>query len=90
MKYMVCTRFHSMILSILMGQKIYNLAYNQKTNNALNDLGVELKIDNIDKIEYDIRLKTKDFKKLKKKKIKELQKEAQNQFAAFEKWMNKN
>lgn len=87
MKYMVCTRFHSTILSILLGQKIYNLAYSKKTNDVLEDLGVNYKIDDINQIEYETRLNMKDFKKVDKKRIKEVKKEAENQFKAFEQWI---
>lgn len=90
MKYMVCTRFHSTILSILLEQKIYNLSYSKKTNNTLEDLGVEYKIDNIDQIEYDTRLSMKDFKKVDKRKIKKIEKDAKNQFKAFEQWIANN
>lgn len=90
MKYMVCTRFHSMILSILMGQRVYNLAYSKKTNNTLEDLEIEYKIDNIDQIEYETRLSMKDFKRADKNKVKEIKKEAENQFQAFEQWLTNN
>lgn len=89
MKYMVCTRFHSMILSTIMGQKIYNLSYSKKTNNALTDLDIEYKIDDIAQITYETRLSTKDFKKASKKTVQEISKESENQFRAFEEWLAK-
>lgn len=35
--YMVCTRYHSMILSTILRQKVYNLFYSKKTKNTIED-----------------------------------------------------
>ncbi len=84
--YMVCTRFHSMILSTMLRQKLYNLSYSKKTNNVLKDLKLTYKVDDIDKINYNIRLRKMYFKKISKNKLKKIRKAANKQFEAFEKW----
>lgn len=89
MKYMVCTRFHAMILSLLFRQKIYNLSYSKKINNFLEDIGEPYVIDNIQEIEYNTYLNISDFKKISKEKLNNIQKEANNQFKSFEDWLNK-
>jgi len=37
---MICSRFHSMILSCLLNQKIYVLSYSNKLNNVIDDLSL--------------------------------------------------
>ncbi len=83
-KYMVCTRFHSMILSIILKQKIYNLYYGTKTENVIKDYNLFKKFDDIKNITYDIRLKKYHFKKVNDKTIKMIQNKAQGQVQRFE------
>ena len=56
----------------------------------MQQLEIEYKIDNIDQIEYETRLSMKDFKRADKNKVKEIKKEAENQFQAFEQWLTNN
>ena len=81
---MVCTRFHSMILSIILKQKIYNLYYGTKTENVIKDYNLFKKFDDIKNITYDIRLKKYHFKKVNDKTIKMIQNKAQGQVQRFE------
>lgn len=48
MEYMFCTRFHSLILSILFNQKFLPVIYSNKILNVLNDLGFQGDILHID------------------------------------------
>lgn len=86
-KYMVCTRFHSMILSIILKQKIYNLFYSAKTENVIKDYKIFRRFDNIGDITYDIRLRKYNFKKINNRKLEKIRKEAENQFTKFEEWL---
>ena len=87
-KYMICTRFHSLILSILAKQKIYNLCYSKKQSNFINDYKLFKKSVMISNINYDIRLRMYNFRKVSFLKNKKLVNEAEGQFKAFEEWLN--
>ena len=87
-KYMICTRFHSLILSILAKQKIYNLCYSKKQSNFINDYKLFKKIVMISNINYDIILRMYNFKKVSFMKYKEITNEANGQFQDFERWLN--
>lgn len=86
--YMVCTRFHSLILSILARQKIYNLCYSKKQSNFISDYKLFRKVVMISDIEYEIILRKYHFQKASIIKTKMLAKKAEGQFEAFENWLN--
>ena len=88
-KYMVCTRFHSLILSILANQKIYNLCYSNKQKNFLRDYDLCKRIDMIENIEFETILKKYNFKRINNMKRKEIIKKAEGQFKHFEDWIIK-
>ena len=88
MNYMVATRFHSMILSILYNQKIYNLTYSKKQDNVINDLKLFNKYQNIDNLTYETILKKYQLKKVSKSKVKKIKKKAVAQFQAIENIIN--
>ncbi|MNR38780.1 Polysaccharide pyruvyl transferase [compost metagenome] len=48
-QYMFCGRFHSLILSMLFGHKIFPLSYSSKMNNTLDDLGYRGNIIDLEK-----------------------------------------
>lgn len=87
LKYMVCTRFHSMILSTMLRQKVYNLSYSKKIDNVIDDLKLPYKVDDINEMNYDIRLRKFYFKKISKRKLNKIKIMANKQFEAFEKWI---
>ena len=89
-KYMVCTRFHSLILSILLRQKIYNLCYSDKQKNAAKDYKLFRKVVMIKDINYNIRLKKNYFKSVNWFKYKKLNKLAEGQFKGLENWIKNN
>ena len=90
MEYMICTRFHAVVLSLLFQQKILPLIYSKKTKNMLNDVGYQ-------GTEYDIKhMKAITVEQLKKQMKKnrmrlstEIEKNANLQFLAFEQWAEK-
>ena len=88
MEYMVCTRFHSMILSIMLKQKIYNLCYSKKQENAINDFSLFRKIDRIDNLSFETKLRKWHFRKVSKSKYIKLVSESKGQVSKFEKWLN--
>ena len=86
--YMICTRFHSMILSTMLRQKIYTLSYSKKTNNVKDELKIPGRLDDISDLNYDIILKKTDFEKIDKEKLNMIAEQSNKQFSQFEKWLN--
>jgi len=86
---MVCTRFHSMILSIMMKQKIYNLCYSKKQEYAIKDFKLFRKIDHIKKLTFETRLRKYNFKNVNNKKYKKIVEKSVLQFKSFEDWLRK-
>ena len=85
--YMVCTRFHSMILSIILKQKIYNLFYSKKQKNASEDFELFKNMIDINDLTFETRLSFNEFKKVQNKKYEKLLKESMGQLEKFEQWL---
>ena len=90
MEYMVAGRFHSMILSILFGQKIYNLTYSQKQDNVIKELKLFKKYQRIKDLKYETVLRKYYFKKISKSKLSRISREAENQFLNLDNWLESN
>ena len=87
MEYMVCGRFHSMILSILFEQKIYNITYSQKQENVINEAKLFKRYQPINQMSFDTILRTYYFKKASKIKLKRITKESEGQFRNLDNWL---
>lgn len=85
--YMVCTRFHSMILSIILKQKIYNLYYSKKQKNAADDFELFKKMVDINDLTFETRLSVRDFEKVDNKKYQQLLQESMGQLKKFDEWV---
>lgn len=88
MEYMVCTRFHSMILSILCQQKIYNLTYSKKQDNVIKDNHFFWYYKKIKDINFETKVRKLYFAKVGKRKLKKVIKKSQKQFENLEKLKN--
>lgn len=84
--YMVCTRFHSMILSIILKQKIYNLFYSKKQKNASDDFELFKNMVDIKDLTFETRLRKSEFKKVTNKKHEQLLEKSTAQLEKFEQW----
>ncbi len=84
MEYMVCTRFHSMILSILSSQKIYNITYSKKTENVIKDSHLCRHYQRIKDLKQNTKIRKFYFKKPSKRKVKKIILESQKQFENLE------
>lgn len=87
MEYMVCGRFHSMILSILFRQKIYNITYSQKQDNVIKELKLFRRYQPIKEMSFETVLRNYYFKRVSKFKIKRIAKKAEKQFQNLENWL---
>lgn len=88
MEYMVCSRFHAMILSILFGQKIYNLTYSKKQDNVIKELKLFRKYQQIQNMTFETVLRNWYFKSVGQTKLKRIAKKAEKQFLDLEQWIN--
>lgn len=69
MEYMVCSRFHAMILSSVANQKMYIMSYSKKINNVVNDLGLNLPIVSFSEINDKLDMNIENFMGVDKDKI---------------------
>lgn len=77
-EYMICSRFHSMILSYILEQKMYVLSYSKKINNVIEDLNLVNNYYEINKIDEIESIDLKDFEQVIVNK--NIIKEANDQF----------
>lgn len=87
MEYMVCGRFHSMILSILFNQKIYNLTYSKKQDNVIEELKLFNRYQRIKELKYETVLRKYYFKKVSSSKLNKISKKSRGQFQNLNKWL---
>lgn len=80
MEYMVCARFHAMILSVIMNQKCEIMSYSDKIDNVINDLNLFTgNIVNFHKLTADTKMPLDTFKKVEETNVKKIMEEAKNQ-----------
>lgn len=87
MEYMVCARFHAMILSSITMQKIYVMSYSKKIDRVIEDLDLELPVLHINELEDSYELSLDDFKLVDKEKIQKISKDAEMQDEAIRKYI---
>lgn len=85
--YMVCIRFHSMILSIILKQRVYNLLYSDKTKNVIKDYKLFRKFDTIENLQYETILRKYHFRKVNGIKLRKIKQKSEGQYTAFENWL---
>lgn len=79
MEYMICTRFHSMILSLIANQKIYVLSYSNKIDNVVEDLNLNLPLLHFADVDENRKLELGEFKILDTDKLQFIIQEASKQ-----------
>ena len=79
MEYMICSRFHAMILSCIARQKVYVMSYSKKIDNVIDDLKLDLPVINFSDINENIKLNLEDFAPIEEKKISDIISESANQ-----------
>lgn len=87
MEYMICERFHSLILSYVCKQKNYVLSYSEKINNVIEELKLCNSYLNLKDIEKEDKINLKDFTDVDEKKLKILKDEAEKQFEAVDRFL---
>lgn len=87
MEYMICARFHAMILASIAMQKIYVMSYSKKIDRVIEDLKLSLPILHINELEDNYELSLEQFKSVDKEKIQKISKDAQKQDEAIRKYI---
>ena len=87
-KIIVGTRYHSIVLGIMMNKYILPISYSNKINNLLDDIhfkGVRYCIQNLDKIQFDLKtLLNIDQKVIN---VKDLEEKSEDNFAIFDQFL---
>ena len=87
MEYMICERFHSVILSYICQHKFYVISYSKKINNMLEDLKLTSSVINFKEIEENRVLDLSDFEEVNADKLEYLRKEAEQQFKSVDNYL---
>lgn len=87
MEYMICTRFHSMVLSSIFRQKVFVLSYSDKIDNVYNDLKFGYNIMHIKDIDENKLLTDSCFKVVSENKLSNICNESKKQLTAFYKFI---
>ena len=83
MEYMICARFHAMVLSCISRQKIFVMSYSKKIDNVIDDLDLKLPIINFKNINNNIKIEKDDFVLINEEKILDIKNNAKNQDKVF-------
>ena len=86
MEYMICARFHAMILSCVARQKMYIMSYSKKIDNVIDDLNLDLPVIHFSEIKENIKLNLNHFVSIDEDKIKKIIKESSKQINVITKY----
>lgn len=62
MEYMLCSRFHAMVLSSVFGQKIYVLSYSDKIDNVIKDLNFNIGLLRFEQVQNKEKISLDEYK----------------------------
>lgn len=79
MEYMICARFHAIILSLLYNQKIHVMSYSKKIDRIIDDLDLKIPNTVLNGINKDLIISLDDFTENSKDKIDIIRKRAEQQ-----------
>jgi colanic acid/amylovoran biosynthesis protein len=85
MEKTICTRFHSLVMSLVFKQELMVVSYSDKLNNLLDDLGYDFDVVNIDSKIDKIVINDSDFKVIDDKTLKMFKREALRHFESLDK-----
>ncbi len=85
MKYMICSRFHSMVLSSIFNQKLFVVSYSLKIDNVIDDLKLTKSRIRLESVAEDFKLPLTKFTKVNKIKLFMLYIKAKKQLKVFDK-----
>ena len=85
MEYMICGRFHAMILSCVCKQKMFVTSYSDKIDNVVEDLKLNIPIVRLEKIKKETSVPLDEFIYPGDEKVTKIIEEAKKQDEIFEK-----
>ena len=85
MEKTICTRFHSLVMSLIFKQELMVISYSDKLNNLLDDLGYEFDVVNIDNKIGKLVINNDDFKVIDDKTLNKFKREALRHFESLDK-----
>lgn len=87
MEYMICTRFHSMILSVVFKQKFCVISYSDKINNVIDDLNLCKNYLELKDISPNVILDKPKFSEIKDIDLDNIVKMSEKQFEKLDEYM---
>lgn len=92
MEYMICARFHAMILSYIYKQKFYVTSYSKKMDNVIEELNLCRKENycQIEHIKKDMLINKEKFAEVEEANLVKIRKEAQKQLLKIDEFINTN
>ena len=88
MEYMICAKFHAMVLSSIAGQKIYIMSYSQKITNVIDDLQLKIPTIDLNNLDKPIKISLDDFRSVEDKILNTIKIEAEDQELAIKNSLN--
>lgn len=85
MEYMICARFHAMILSCIARTKVFVMSYSKKIDNVISDLELKIPVLHFKDIEENTKIYKKDFNQVEEEKILNIIEESKKQEEVFRK-----
>ena len=89
MEYMICERFHSLVLSYVFGQKFYVISYSKKIDNIILELGLCEDFLEFENLTDDTILNLNTFNTVNYNNLQNIKNTAQNQFKALDLFLGK-
>lgn len=83
MEYMVCARFHAIILSCICKQKMFVMSYSNKIDNVIEDLNLELPILHFHKTDKNLIINKEKFKIIDENKLLNIIEDSKKQDRVF-------
>lgn len=87
MEYMICQRFHSLVLSYICNQKFYVISYSQKICNIIKELNLCDKYIKLEEITAQKTIALEDFYDVKEENLKGIKKKSLEQFRELDKFL---
>ena len=85
MEYMVCARFHAMILSVVFGQKCEIMSYSNKIENVIDDLKLFTgNVVSFNNLTANLEMPLENFKNVEEENLKKIVLESKKQLSSVD------
>ena len=90
MEYMLCTRFHAMILSSVFHQKLYVLSYSDKIDHVIEDLDFDINSMRFENIQDKSVISLGEYKEIPSNQIDTIKEMAKEQLKKVDEFIHSN